>query len=132
MRKGYWKLKQFLQLCYQFVDVRFASKITITNCEMIVQDNSNTQLRLRLSGETWPPYIVYKFVSVSQFNSILPYINSSQFSTMSHQSYIKPVNTSVKNMSINLGLNNCIKDYTYAGNSNKEDLIKIYNSKDNY
>lgn len=125
MRKGYWKLKQFLKLCYEFVDVRFASKITTTNCEMIVLDNSNTQLRLRLSGETWPPYIVYKFVSVSESNSMLPYINSAQFSSMSNTSFIRPVNTSVKNMSLNFGMNNCIKDYSYASNSNKEDLIKI-------
>jgi len=92
---------------------------------MIILDNSNTQLRLRLSGETWPPYIVYKFVSVSESNSMLPYINSTQFSQMSHQSFIKPVNTSVKNISLNFGLNNCIKDYSYSSNSNKEDLIKI-------
>jgi len=55
MRKGYWKLNNFLKMCTDFVDTKFASKITNSNCEHIFDDNPNIKLRLRLSGETWPP-----------------------------------------------------------------------------
>jgi len=45
-------------MCKDFVDTKFAVKITQCQTEALFDDNPNLKLRLRLSGETWPPYII--------------------------------------------------------------------------
>jgi len=74
---------------------------------MILLDNSNMKLRFRLSGETWPPFIVYKFISVNDNNGMLPYINTNQYhsSQINQQTFIKSQNTNVKSVSLHLALN---------------------------